>query len=219
MKALATNSFFCYISRTFKTTLRAVLWRNLYLALVGMSVMFADLTITCVYAQETGQDDDVTGFVINDASTSLSNEVYQFNADVTYNFSDNVLSAIQNGVPIIIVLDIEILQARDYLWGKLIAELKQRYKLQFHAISEQYIVENLNSGSREVFPTLHSALYVLRQIKALPLIDKKLLRPGKQYNGYAKVRIELESLPVPLRLNAYTTRSWWLGSNWFKWNL
>ena len=192
----------------------------------GLSVMLTGFVVasvvasvvTTVYAQEPDKA-DVAGFVIHDVSTRLINDVYQLSADIEYNFSDNVLSAIQNGVPIIIVLDIEILQSRKYVWGKLVAQLKQRYALQFHAISEQYIVENLNSGSREIFPTLHSALYILRQIKALPVIDKKLLRQGKKYNGHAMVRIELESLPVPLRLNAYTTRSWWLGSDWFEWVL
>ena len=188
------------------------------LKLAYLSVMLANYTISTVYAEDSVQEDAV-GFVIHEVSSKLVNNVYQLNANIEYNFSDNVLSAIQNGVPIIIVLDIEILQFRDYLWGKLVAELKQRFKLQFHAISEQYIVENLNSGYQETFPTLHSALYILRQIKELPIIDKKLIQQERQYEGRARVRIELESLPVPLRMNAYITRSWWLGSGWFEWEL
>ena len=199
-----------------KITTKTV-WSSV-LGMVYLSVLLTNLTVSSVCAEELEQGDTV-GFVINDVSSKLVNNVYQLSASVEYNFSDNVLSAIQNGVPIIIVLDIEILQAREYLWGKLVAELKQRFKLQFHAISEQYIVENLNSGYQETFPTLHSALYILRQIKKLPIIDKKLIQQTKRYSGQARVRIELESLPVPLRMNAYITRSWWLGSDWFEWEL
>lgn len=188
------------------------------LGFVCLSVFLASFIVSPVYAKESEQEDTV-GFVIREVSSKLINNVYQISADIEYNFSDNVLSAIQNGVPIIIALDIEIMQSRDYLWGKLVAELKQRFQLQFHAISEQYIVENLNSGYQETFPTLHSALYILRQIKELPIIDKKLIQQGKLYKGRARVRIELESLPVPLRMNAYITRSWWLGSDWYKWEL
>jgi len=187
--------------------------------MVLMLVYFAFATSFASSFAEESKEPDAVGFVIHSVSSNLVNDVYQINANIEYNFSDNVLSAIQNGMPIIIVVDMEILQSRDYIWGKLVAELRQRYQLQYHAISEQYIVENLNSGSREIFPTLYSALYILRQIKSLPIIDKKLLRPGKKYRGRARVRIELESLPVPLRLNAYTTRSWWLGSDWFEWTL
>jgi len=178
----------------------------------------ANFTVSTVSAEES-EPEDTVGFVIREVKSTLISNVYQLSADIEYNFSDDVLSAIQNGVPIIIVLDIEIMQSRDYLWGKLVAELKQRFQLQFHAISEQYIVENLNSGYQETFPTLYSALYILRQIKQLPIIDKKLIQQGKLYSGRARVRIELESLPVPLRMNAYFTRSWWLGSDWFDWQL
>jgi len=195
--------------------------KKFYAAVITTAVLAIMLT-NLVFATsivEESKEQEVVGFIIRDVSSNLINDVYQINANIKYNFSDDVLSAIQNGVPITIVVDMEILQSRRYIWGKLVAELKQRYKLQFHAISEQYIVENVNSGSREIFPTLHSALYILRQIKSLPIIDKKLLQPGKTYRGRAQVRIELESLPVPLRLNAYTTRSWWLGSDWFEWAL
>ena len=87
------------------------------------------------------------------------------------------------------------------------------------SLSSKYIVKNLNSGAQDTYPTLHSALYNLRELRALPVIDKNLLVKDEQYTGRARVRIELETLPVPLRLNAYITRSWWLGSAWYKWDL
>ena len=100
-----------------------------------------------------------------------------------------------------------------------IAQLRQRFQLQYHALTEQYIVKNLNSGAQNTAPTLNTALYYLRDIDNIPLIDQQLLNPSQHYQVRLKVSMEFDSLPVPLKLSAYMSRSWWLGSDWFVWDL
>ena len=159
------------------------------------------------------------GFFIQRAETKLINNVYRLSAQIDYKFSGDVLAAIESGVPMVVVLDIELLRPRDYLWNKQIAELKQRFQLQYHALAEQYIVRNLNSGEQYTAPTFNTALFYLRDIKNIPLIDQQLLESSQNYRVRLRVSLEFDSLPVPLKLSAYTSRSWWLGSDWFTWEL
>ncbi len=159
------------------------------------------------------------GFTITRAEAKLINQVYHLSVQIEYEFSKKVLEAIQSGVPMVIGLEIEVRRPRNYMWDEQIAQLKQRFQLQYHALAEQYIVENLNSGAQNTAPTLNTALYYLRNIDDLPLIDQQLLKPNEDYQVRLKVGLEFDSLPVPLKLSAYTSRSWWLGSGWFVWDL
>jgi hypothetical protein len=162
---------------------------------------------------------DEPGFTITRAEAKLVNQVYHLSVEINYEFSNKVLEAIQSGVPVVIALDIEVRRPRSYLWDEQIAQLKQRFQLQYHALAEQYIVVNLNSGAQNTAPTLNSALYYLKEIDNLPLIDQQLLEPNENYKVRVRVALEFDSLPVPLKLSAYTSRSWWLGSGWFVWDL
>jgi len=161
------------------------------------------------------------GFAINHAEISLTDKVYHLNASLDFDFSTDVLEAINNGVPLVLELIIEILEPRRYWYDDEVASLEQRYQLQYHALSEQYIVINLNSGARYTFFSLSAALQQIGSVNNLPIIDEQLLEDKATENYYARIRTTLgfENLPVPLKLDAWTSRSWWLGSDWVELNL
>ena len=156
------------------------------------------------------------GFVINHAELVLSDKVYHLNATLDFDFSNDVLDAINNGVPLILELVIEILEPRRYWWDDEVASLEQRYQLQYHALSEQYLVRNLNSGAQYTFFSLSAALQKIGSVSNLPIIDEQLLKDRDTEKYYARIRTSLsfENLPLPLKLDAWTSRSWWLGSDW-----
>lgn len=160
-------------------------------------------------------------FNISSAELVLTDKVYQLNARVEFQFSKDVLNAIENGVPLIIEMDIEFLKPRSYIWDEELASLEQRYQLQYHALSEQYIVRNLNSAAQYTFFSLTAALQKIGNIDHLPLIDENLLAGKDRKKYYARVRTQLsfDNLPVPLKLNALISRSWWLGSEWVELDL
>lgn len=152
-----------------------------------------------------------------DASTALHNKVYYLSASVEYTLSDKVIEALHKGVPITIVLEIEISRTRDYLWDETVTNLDQRYELEYHALTKQYILRNMNSGSRHTLPSLNVALSMLGEIVDLPILDKNLLEPDEHYSGRVRALVDIDTLPVPLRLLAYLTSGWSLSSEWFLW--
>jgi len=185
-------------------------WRPLLLA-GNTLVLGAAYSVTAFAASP--------GFTIKRAEAKLIDQVYHLSVQIDYQFSQQVLEAIESGVPIVLVLDIEVRRPRSYMWDEQIAQLRQRFRLQYHALTEQYLVKNLNSGAQNTAPTLNTALYYLRYIDNLPLIDQQLLNSNQHYQVRLKVSMEFDSLPVPLKLSAYMSRSWWLGSDWFVWDL
>lgn len=161
------------------------------------------------------------GFAINHAEIVLNEKVYHLNASLDFDFSSDVLEAINNGVPLVLELIIEILEPRRYWYDDEVASLEQRYQLQFHALTEQYIVINLNSGAQYTFFSLSAALQKIGNVNNLPIIDEQLLQDKNTENYYARIRTTLgfDNLPVPLKLDAWTSRSWWLGTDWVELDL
>lgn len=158
-------------------------------------------------------------FAVHDAKTVLSGEIYHLEAKLDYQFTKPVLAALDNGVSLTLVLDIEVYSPSRYLWEDVIATLEQRYEIQYHALSEQYLLRNLNSGSQFVYSSLDSALATLGKIERVPILDAHLLEKDEHYKVRVQSRLDLDSLPVPLQLKAYISSDWWLSSGWYSWDL
>jgi len=159
---------------------------------------------------------DLRGFRIHNASTSLVNGVYQLRAHLELNLNDEVLQALESGVPITLVLDMEVGRKRHYfLWNESVASLEQRYRLEFHSLSEQYRVINLNTDVRETYPELEHALRAIGDLEDFPMLDRRLLNSRERYEVSLRIRLDIESLPSPLRVVAYVSPSWHLVSPWY----
>lgn len=157
-------------------------------------------------------------FVIKSLETRLHDNVYSFSTRIEYGFSSEALAALENGVPLIILLNIEVQEERWY-WNKTIAQLEQGYLLIYHALSKKFILHNLNSGTQTDYSNIDSALHALGYLANLPLIDAKLLKPEARYILRLRSRLDIESLPAPMRPLAYISSDWRLQSDWYTWPL
>jgi len=169
-----------------------------------------------LWAQPAHADDNV---VISEVHTEVVDEVLYLNAAVSYRLSRPMVDALHEGVPLTILVNIEILRQRDYWLDDVTARLEQRYRLEFHALTQQYLLTNLNSASQFRFPSLEAAVSVLGTIVRLPLLDRNLLDSHEKYYGRMQIQLDEEALPVPLRLLSYISADWHLKSEWHTWPL
>lgn len=159
------------------------------------------------------------GIDIRRVQTRLADNVYWLDADIDYRFGAKALKALNNGVPITVQLDIEVSRHRNYLWDKKIASLEQRYQLRYRALTRHYLLKNLNSASERVFSSLKSALAALGKVQNLPMLDRNVLDGTRRYTARMRASLDIEALPVPLRLLAYLSAAWHLSSEWYQWSL
>ena len=177
------------------------------------------IALLCLFVSILPIQSMAEGFNILSAETTLTKNVFQLNAKIELNFSDDTLEALRSGVPLIILVNIEVLKDRNWWWDKTIAELEQGYLLLYHALSEKYIIHNLNSGAQKNYISLNTALHSLSNIHEFPLIDKNLLEEGDEYYARIRTYLDIESLPAPMRPIAYISSQWQLESDWFSWPL
>ena len=159
------------------------------------------------------------GIRVNEVQTKLADKVYYLDARISYSLTEPMLEALQKGVPLTFVLDIEIAKVRHYWFNDTVAELQQRYQLEYQVLTQQYLVRNLNSGLQFSLPSLEVALSVLGTIVDLPILDNQLLDPGDHYTGFLRAQLDIDELPLPLRMMAYFSSEWSLHSDWKTWPL
>ncbi len=159
------------------------------------------------------------GIEILSVDPNWAEGVYQVNAIIVYELSTEALDALESGVSLTFSVDVVILRSRKYWLDEKVAILKQQFQLRYHALSDQYILANLNSGAINSFPTLKGALTVMGSMVDLPLFDDKLLNPSLAYFGRMRARLDIDSLPAPLRILAYVKAGWRLTSDWLTWNV
>ena len=155
------------------------------------------------------------GFAVDQASVALVDGVYQVDARLTYQLDGKPREALENGVPLVLEVELRVQQVREYLWNETIAEVLMRHKLNYRALTQQYQLENLNTGEIESFTSLSSALNYLRQLRNFPLIDESLLQADAPYLLGVRANLDIESLPTPLRALAYVTPDWYRSSAWY----
>lgn len=160
-------------------------------------------------------------FRIRSGAISLHEGVYYLDADVEYQLSQAAQEALNNGVPLYVELEINVIRPHwwSWWWDDVVAELTQRYRLQYHALSQRYVLTAINSGESRSFRLLRAMLAELGKIQELPVIDAELLQPAQQYLVRAQARLDLDALPRPLRTIVYLSPEWHLVSDWHQWQL
>ena len=165
------------------------------------------------------QEEDPGRFEVRSASVELDAGVYYLDAWLEYRLSTEARQALDSGVPLTIDIEVEFLRSRRFWFDDSEAGLRQTYELQYHALSERYLVLNRNAGEQSSFANLFSALNFLGRVNALPLIDKALLEPGELYEIRVRTSLSTEDFPGPLRLLTFWRRDWSLRSEWYSWPL
>ena len=160
-----------------------------------------------------------TNFQVLDAETRLHHGVYLVDADIDFKLSAASREALENSVPLTMQLTLQVRKQRNWLWDQTVANLEQRYQLQYQSLAQQYVVTNLNSHQLHSFPTYAAAIEYMGRLRAFPLLDQTLLDADTRYEVRLRAELDISSLPAPLRPVAYVSNAWRLRSDWYRWTL
>ena len=166
------------------------------------------------------QADGLEGrFEVRSADLQLKDGVYHLNAHMDLPVSDAVRRGLAEGVPLTIELDLEIERVRQLLPNSRVAELTQRYHLQYNAVSARYILRNENSGQQESLSTIDAAIEQLSEVRGLPVLDKALISADRRYEASVRAKLDYSTVPFSLRVLMFWVTDWHRESDWYTWTL
>lgn len=166
------------------------------------------------------QADGLEGrFEVRSADLQLKDGVYHLNAHMDLPVSDAVRRGLAEGVPLTLELDLDIERVRQLLPNSRVAELTQRYHLQYNAVSARYILRNDNSGQQQSLSTVDSAIEQLSEVRGLPVLDKALISADRRYEASVRAKVDYGSVPFSLRVVMFWVNDWHRESDWYTWTL
>jgi hypothetical protein len=149
----------------------------------------------------------------------IKDEFYFVDADFEISLGEDARKAVDSGVPLTFNLDIEVMRVRRYLWNETEITLRRSYQLARHALAERYIVTDLVSEKRTVAPSMEAALQMLGRISGVTVAKVTDIVGQGPMVGRARLRLDIESLPAPLRPIAYISPKWRMKSSWQQWSI
>jgi hypothetical protein len=166
------------------------------------------------------QADGLEGrFEVRSADLQLKDGVYHLNAHMDLPVSDAVRRGLAEGVPLTLELDLDIERVRQLLPNSRVAELTQRYHLQYNAVSARYILRNDNSGQQQSLSSVDAAIEQLSEIRGLPVLDKALISADRRYEASVRAKVDYGSVPFSLRVVMFWVNEWHRESDWYTWTL
>jgi Domain of unknown function (DUF4390) len=158
-------------------------------------------------------------FEVRSADLELRDGVYHLNARVDLPISDAVRRGLGEGVPLALEIDLDVEHVRQLLPNSRVAELTQRYALQYNAVSGRYVLRNENSGQQQSFPSVDAALELLSEVHSVPVLDKALLAGDRRYEASVRAKLDYGRVPFTLRLLMFWVNEWHRESDWYTWTL
>ena len=91
--------------------------------------------------------------MVRNASLTLGagQDVYELDARVDFTLPEDAREGIEAGLTLRVVYEIELARVRGYWPDATIAALAQAYELSYHALSQRYLLRNLNTGEQQDF--------------------------------------------------------------------
>ena len=158
-------------------------------------------------------------FEIRSAYVEPVDNIYLLTAQLSFSLPDGARQAVRDGVLLTLDVDLALHRARRFWLDDTVATLKQQYELGFHALSERFVVRNLNSDDQVSFATLEAALESLTSIRGLPVLDAALIEPGEDYEFSMRATLDVQTLPEALRWVLFWADDWRQRSVWYTWSL
>lgn len=164
------------------------------------------------YAESQGE------FQVENAHTWKEHAAYMLDAQFDVRLSSGAREALENGVPLVFEFQVQVVKINNWFWDTVDIELLLRRQLQYHALSRSYLVKDLSAGTQGNYRRLEDAVRAAGSIGNLVLTEEDL-QSDKRYLVRIRGRLDIESLPTPVRLLAYVSSAWDMASEWYTWPL
>ncbi|HKU13959.1 MAG TPA: DUF4390 domain-containing protein [Steroidobacteraceae bacterium] len=157
-------------------------------------------------------------FEIRSAYVERAEGVYQLNATLDFQVAEGARAAIRDGAPFTLHLEIVVRRERSLWLDEVVATLDQNYELIYHALSDRYLVRNVNSGEQVSYATLDAAFDALRVISNLPILDQALVQPERRHEISLRAGLDVRTMPDTLRFILFWSDDWRQRSEWYTWS-
>lgn len=157
------------------------------------------------------------GIEVKKAALTILDDGYVLDADFGIALTPPLQEALNKGVSLYFLLEFEMIRSRWYWFNEKIVNTHQQYRLSYNALTRQYRV---GIGTLyQNFSTLGEALEVMSRVRRSEEVEPGTLKKDSTYTAALRLRLDTTQLPKPFQINAFGSREWNVGSDWYHWTV
>ena len=152
---------------------------------------------------------------VKSAEIIAGEDAYFLNADFDINFSNEMETALNKGVPLHFLIEFQLVSPVRYWFDDEIVLVSAEVTLSYHALSRQYLI---NRGSHQsAFLSLQEAKAELARLRNWRVFDKNLIGKDESYYAVLRMRLDQSQLPKPVQVDALSSEDWSMVSERYRW--
>ncbi len=158
-------------------------------------------------------------FTVKQVRTRLVDNKVLVSADLDLNLSEEAESAVENGVPLVVLTEFNLVRVGTF-WDETLTFYHTRARLHYHALSNYYVVEISGAEGIETYRSVADALKrmgTLREVE-VDMPASEGIR-SDTLKLAVRSRLDISELPPPLRPLAFFSPAWRLSSDWTQWQI
>jgi hypothetical protein len=151
---------------------------------------------------------------VRSAEVRATEDGYVLNAELDLTINPTLEEALQRGVPLYFVLELEVVRKRWYWLDEKVLSMHTEYRIAWNVLTQQYRV---SSGLfAQTLYDLSEVERFLSRVTSRPIARRDQLQPGVHYDAALRLRLDVNQLPKPFQVNALASREWSLQSEWHR---
>ena len=155
------------------------------------------------------------GVEVKSAALVTAEEGYYLEATFDIALPPALEDALNKGIPLHFLVEFELIRPRWYWLNEKIANVQNRYRLSYNALTRQYRV---GVGTLyQNFPSLDEAREFLSRVRLREIAEPGTLKKDSVYTAALRMRLDTSQLPRPFQFTA--GRDWNIGSDWYRWTV
>ncbi len=153
---------------------------------------------------------------VKSAELRADEDDYVLNAEFDLALNATLEEALQRGVPLYFVLEIEIARPRWWWFAEKVLTSTTNYRIAWNALTQQYRV---SSGLfAQTLYSLEEVERFLSRVTSRPVARRDQLQKGARYEAALRLRLDVAQLPKPFQVDALASREWSLQTDWHRWS-
>lgn len=153
---------------------------------------------------------------VRSAELRVEDEGIYLNAEFEYAINPTLEEALQKGIPLYFVLELELSRPRWYWLDEKVLQYSIQYRVAYIALTQQYRVSSGLLG--QTFNSLDEVQRFLSRVNSRQIATRDQVNGGVRHDAAVRLRLDGNQLPKPLQVNALTSREWSLQSDWHRWS-
>jgi len=169
-------------------------------------------------AAGSARADDDGRFEIRNAYVEIVGDNWQLDVRLDLALADAARQAFEEGVPLVLKLEIEASVERRFLPADDIVQKERVWQLAYDAISQRYVVTDTASGEHVSHASQEEAFEALGRISGIVIADTAQLPEGQRFDMRVRATVEIGDLPAAIRM-LLLWKGWSRTTEWYAWKM